>query len=67
MHSPFVIYAEFKLNPKEVQWSNRDHVDICYRDKYQEHIAFTYDYKVVYIDDRFGIPVQTYRSENSVC
>ena len=35
--------------------------------KYQDHIACSFAYKVVCVDDRFTKPIVFYRRENSAC
>ena len=52
MQTPFVIYAEFKPNLKEVQKPNKDNSDVSYTDKYQNHIACSYEYKAVRVDKK---------------
>lgn len=38
--APFVIYADFGSNLREVQKPNRDNDDASYTNKYQKHIAY---------------------------
>ena len=63
--SPFIIYADFesilvpedngKQNPKE-----------SYTNKYQKHIACSYGYKLVCIDDKFSKSCKTYIGKDTV-
>ena len=63
--SPFIIYADFekilvphnngKQSPKE-----------SYTNKYQKHIACSYGYKLVCVDDKFSKPFTTYLGEDAV-
>ena len=62
LQAPFAIYID-----PESKRLNRDHADISYTDKYQDHIVSSCGYKVVCIDDRFSKPVQIYGGENAVC
>ena len=50
---PFKIYADFECNLRGVE---------CYED----HIPCSFDYKVVYVDDRFNKRIVVYRGENVV-
>ena len=47
--STLVLEDNGKQNPKET-----------YRNKYQKHIACSYGYKLVCVDDNFGNPFKTY-------
>ena len=60
LKAPFVIYADFKSNLREVQKPNRDNANASYTNKCQKHIACSYGYKFVCIDDRFSKPVKIY-------
>ena len=63
--SPFIIYADLesslvpedngKQNPKE-----------SHTNRYQQHIAWRYGYKLVCIDDKFSKPFKTYLVEDAV-
>ena len=63
---PFVFYAHLESNLRQIQKPNRDNVDASYTDKYQENIAFSYDYKILCSDHRFSKSVQIYRGGNAV-
>ena len=62
---PFKIYAGFESVSKRVQKTNRDG-NAFYIEKYQEHISFSFAYKIVCIDDRFSKPVVLYKEKNVV-
>ena len=38
----------------------------CYTNKYQKHIACSYGYKLVFVDDKFSKVFKTYLAENAV-
>ena len=62
---PFKIYAGFESVSKRVQKTNRDG-NAFYIEKYQEHISFSFAYKIVCIDDRFSKPVVLDKEKNVV-
>ena len=51
LQAPFEIFVGFLSNLKQVQNPKRDNADASYTGKYREHIACSYGYKVVCIDD----------------
>ena len=63
--SAFIIYADFesilvpegngKQNPKEY-----------YMNKYQKHIACSYGYKLICVDDKFSMFFKTYLDKDAV-
>ena len=57
---PFKIYPDFECNLKSVKCDEGS-----YTKKYQDHIPWSFAYKVVYIDDRFTKPTVVYRGENA--
>ena len=57
---PFKIYADFECNLKNVEIYEGP-----YTKKYQNHIACSYAYKIVCIDDRFSKSIVVYRGENA--
>ena len=62
---PFKIYSDFESVLKGVQ-SNDNDSDASYTKKYQKHIPCHFAYNVACIDDRFRMPVVTYRGKNAV-
>ena len=57
---PFKIYADFECNFKNVEIYEGP-----YTKKYQDHIACSYAYQIVCIDDRFSKSIVVYRGENA--
>ena len=57
---PFKIYADFECNFKNVEIYEGP-----YTKKYQNHIACSYAYQIVCIDDRFSKSIVVYRGENA--
>ena len=55
----FKIYADFKSIFKEVKSNDTT----SYTQKYQQHIPFSFAYKVVCIDDKFSKSVVFYRGK----
>ena len=63
--SPLMIYEEFE-NVSVPADNAKQNLDESYNKKYQKHIAFKYGYKLVYTDDRFSKPFNSYLGENAV-
>ena len=57
---PFKIYADFECNLRRAE-----SYEGSYTKKYQDHISFSFTYKVVCIDVRFTKPIVVYRGENA--
>ena len=57
--SPFMIYADFEsiLVPEDYGKQNADEY---YTNKYQKHVACSYGYKLVRVDDKFSKPFKSY-------
>ena len=57
---PFKIYADFECNLKSVA---------CYEDSYskqhQDHVACSFTYKLVCVDDEFTKPIVVFRGKNA--
>ena len=53
--SPFIIYADFKsmLVPDD---NGKQNPEESYPNKYQKHIACSYGYNLVCVDDKFSKP-----------
>ena len=62
---PFKIYGDFECNVKEVKGIDRNN-NTSYSEKYEAHVACSFDYKVVCVDDRFRKPIVLYREKNNV-
>ena len=65
MKSPFIIYLDFEsiLVPEN---SGKQNPEEYYTNKYQIHIACGYEYKLVFVDDKFSKPFKTYLKNNTV-
>ena len=63
--SPFTIYADFEsiLVPKD---NGKQNSKQSYTNKYQKHIACSYGYKLVCVDDKFSKPFKIYLGEDAV-
>ena len=63
--SPFMVYADFEIilvpEDNEKQNPNRS-----YTNKYQKHVACSYGYKLVCVDDKFSKPFKSYLVEDAV-
>ena len=57
--SPFIIYADFEsfLVAKD---NGKQNLKESYTNKYQKHIAGSYGYKLVYVDDKFSKSFKIY-------
>ena len=63
--SPFIIYADFEsiLVPKV---NGKQNPEESYTNKYQTHIACSYGYKLVCVNDKVSKPFKTYLDEDAV-
>ena len=63
--SPFMIYADFEsiLAPEDDEKQNPDE---SYMKKYQQHVAFSYSYQLVCVEDKFIQPFKAYLLEDAV-
>ena len=61
----FMIYSDFEsiLVPEDNGKQNPN--ESC-TNKYQKHVACSYDYELVCVDDKFSKPFKSYLGENSV-
>ena len=57
---PFKIYADFECNLKSVE-----SYEGSYSKKYQDHIPFSFSYKLICVDDKFSKPIVVFRGENA--
>ena len=62
---PFIIYANFEsiLVSKN---NGKQNLEESYTNKYQRHIAYSYGYKLVFVDDKFSKPFKTYLEKDAV-
>ena len=65
MKSPFMIYADFEsiLVPED---NGKQNPNEPYTNKYQKHVACSYGYKLVCIDDKFSKTFKSYLGEDAV-
>ena len=63
--SPFIIYADFEsiLVPED---NGKQNPEESYTNKYQKHIACSYGYKLVCVDDKFSKPFKTFLGKDPV-
>ena len=63
--SPFKIYADFEsiLVPEN---NKKKHPEEPYTNKYQKHIACSYGYKLVSVDEKFSTSFKTYFGEDAI-
>ena len=57
---PFRVYADFECNVKIVEG-----YEGSYSKKYQNHIACSFAYKLVCVDNEFSKPIVVYRGVNA--
>ena len=62
---PFMIYTNFEsvLVPEN---DGKQNPDDSYTNKYQKHVACSYGYKLVCVDDKFSKPFRSYLGEDAV-
>ena len=60
-----MIYANFEsiLIP---EYKGKQNLDEPYTNKYQTHVACSYAYKLVYVDDTFSKPFKSYLGQDAV-
>ena len=58
--SPFIIYPDFESILVPENNNGKQNPEGSYTNKYQKHIACSYGYKLVYVDDKFSKPFKTY-------
>ena len=65
LNSPFIIHTDFEsiLEPEN---NGKQNIEESYINKYQKHIACSYGYKLVHVDDNFSKPFKTYLGEDAV-
>ena len=63
--SPFIFYADSEsiLVPEE---NGKENPNESYTNKYQKHVACSYGYELVYVDDKFSKPFKSYLGEDAV-
>ena len=63
--SPFITYADFE-SISVPENNGKQNPEESYTSKYQKHIAFSYGYKLVCVDDKFSKPFKTYLGKDVV-
>ena len=63
--SPFITYADFE-SISVPENNGKQNPEESYTSKYQKHIACSYDYKLVCVDDKFSKPFKTYLGKDVV-
>ena len=60
-----MIYADFEsiLVPED---NGKQNPDESYKNKYRKHVACSYGYKLVYVDDKLRKPFNSYLGEDAV-
>ena len=60
-----MIFADLEstLVPED---NGKQNLNESYRNKYQKHIACSYGYKLVYVDDKFSKPFKAYLGKDAV-
>ena len=60
-----MIYADFEsiLVPYD---NGKKNPNESYTEKYQKHVAFSYGYKLVCVDDKFSKPFESYLGKDDV-
>ena len=57
--------ADFECNVKGIKSNDRDK-NASYTKKYQNHVPWSFAYKIVCIDDKFSKPIALYREKNAI-
>ena len=61
----FIIYADFE-SILVSENNGKLNLEESYTNKYQKHIACSYDYKLICADDKFSKSFKTYLGEDAV-
>ena len=61
----FIIYADFE-SILVSENNGKQNQEESYTNKYQKHIACSYDYKLICADDKFSKSFKTYLGEDAV-
>ena len=65
LKSPFMIYADFESMVVHED-NGKQNPNDSYTNKYQKHVACSYGYKLLCVDDKFSKPFKPYLSEDVV-
>ena len=60
------MYANFE-SILVLENNGKQNLEESYKNKYQKHIACSYGYKLVCVDDNFSNPFKTYLCKYAVC
>ena len=60
-------YIQKLLKENKVTIFGKQNPNESYTSKYQEHVAFSHDYKLLCADDKFNKPFKSYLGEDVVC
>ena len=63
--SPFMINADFE-SMLVAEDNGKQNPEESYTNKYQKHVACSYGYKLVYVDDKFSKNFKTYLGEDAI-
>ena len=63
--SLFMIYVDFESIPIPEGNGKQNPSESC-TNKYQKHVVFSYDYKLVCVDDKFSKPFKSYLGQDAV-
>ena len=65
MKASFMIYTYFEiiLAPED---NGKQNLNVSYTNKYQKHVASSYGYKIVCVDDKFSKSIKSYLREDAV-
>ena len=63
--SPFIIYGDFE-SILVAEDKGKPNPDEYYTNKYQKHVACSYEYKLVYIDDKFSKSFKSYLGKDRI-
>ena len=61
-----MIYVDFESILVPDDNGKQNNLDESYTNKYQKHVACSYGYKLVCVDDKFSKPFKSYSGEDSV-
>ena len=64
--SPFMIQADFESILVPID-NGKQNPNESYPTKYQKHVASSYGYKLVCVNDKFSTPFKTYLVKDTVC
>ena len=63
--SPFIIYGDFE-SILEAEDKGKPNPDDYYTSKYQKHVACSYEYKLLYVEDKFRKSFKSYLGKDRI-